>query len=1008
MNKKTGALLLMLLIFCMLVCGCESGGKPSSGEDAVLGLTENSDGTLTLTVPVGNGTAQLNVVRTPASAYAGYPLVRSDTGTQTDIAAAKAVQQAFEALGTPLSLTTDWVKRGEEVPADTQEVLVGMTNRAECADSLRANDFSVRVTGNRLAVYGGSPDASLYAAELFAQYFTEPETGMLLLPADGEFLYSDTYVCDTLTLNGSPLWEYGVQGSDTVKSLFQNFCLSVTGHEMVSAMAATRSISVLTGEPEGLCSLSANGDTLTVTASAENARLGARYLLSLLMTEGGISMEESAQNAEITISDAVLTEDMLHSAEPIELFVAPDGSDENDGSKSSPLATIPAARDRVRVLTMGTLAPVHVYLRGGDYYLTEGITFDENDSGIPSAPVTYSAYENETVNLYGGVKVDPSLVKKAENPAIVGRVLDKTAAEKLMQIDISSIAEQLPGFYSFGHTDLDADKPLEVYVGGAALSRSRYPNNIPGSAYLRNTGITVNDDGTKTLRYGDDAAQRVSLWSEDAKNDLYLFGYLAWDWTNEAYDATGLDRDTQSVTLKGGLNVYFESITENTRFYFFNLPEEIDVPGESYIDRDARIVYFLPGDNFNADDIYVSTLTDSIFTFANTRHISVENLNFLYTRGNAVTANDTADFSFSGCTVMHTSYNAASFRGTDVRISGCTVYDTAHGGFTVTGGDRPTLTSGESFVENCEIHAVNRDESSYCPGIDASSVGMVLRHNKLYDCTHQMVAVHTNDVLIEYNEFFDCVKESSDMGAIYFGRDPSLMGTVIRYNYFHDIGNPYGGIGQQSIFIDDGSNGAEIFGNIFLHGTADDAAIKTHGAQFSDMTNNVFINMPSAYLNAAWSESGGDAQLRWMLWLYDRHGDDHNIIAKIDGNDFDNPTWHTRYDGTIWGQLYDYITEERIKEYGAMSDEDFRALALEKAPQRSNILSGNVFVNIHTENGFGYTGNACTWENNYQTDDTGIFRDFETDLSFTDEALAAIREVCPEFEQLPFAEMGLR
>ena len=64
---------------------------------------------------------------------------------------------------------------------------------------------------------------------------------------------------------------------------------------------------------------------------------------------------------------------------------------------------------------------------------------------------------------------------------------------------------------------------------------------------------------------------------------------------------------------------------------------------------------------------------------------------------------------------------------------------------------------------------------------------------------------------------------SSDMGAIYFGRDPSLMGgTVIRYNYFHQIGNKYGnvgnkhgGIGQQSIFIDDGNTAAEIYGNVF-------------------------------------------------------------------------------------------------------------------------------------------------------------------------------------------------
>ncbi len=45
-----------------------------------------------------------------------------------------------------------------------------------------------------------------------------------------------------------------------------------------------------------------------------------------------------------------------------------------------------------------------------------------------------------------------------------------------------------------------------------------------------------------------------------------------------------------------------------------------------------------------------------------------------------------------------------------------------------------------------------------------------------------------NENIIEFNEIYNVVLETNDAGAIYSGRDPSMQGNVIRYNYFHDIG----------------------------------------------------------------------------------------------------------------------------------------------------------------------------------------------------------------------------
>ena len=87
-----------------------------------------------------------------------------------------------------------------------------------------------------------------------------------------------------------------------------------------------------------------------------------------------------------------------------ELYVAPDGSDVNPGTKSKPLATILRARDAIR--SLNSAEPVTVYLRGGTYELTRPVVFTPRDSGTDRAPVTYWAYQGEQVVISGGPKLD--------------------------------------------------------------------------------------------------------------------------------------------------------------------------------------------------------------------------------------------------------------------------------------------------------------------------------------------------------------------------------------------------------------------------------------------------------------------------------------------------------------------------------------------------------------------------------------------------------------------------
>ncbi len=692
------------------------------------------------------------------------------------------------------------------------------------------------------------------------------------------------------------------------------------------------------------------------------------------------------------------------------IWVSPDGSDTADGSKTAPLASLDGARQKARALAAEAKGPITVNIRGGEYFFTEPVVFDADDSGSADAPVTYRAYNGEDVRFYGGVKVDPALLTKAEE-AVASRVIDETAASALMQMDLSGVFEDsIPHISKFGNTSDEANCPVEIYVEGIALTRSRWPNEGDEENYLRvdKSDLHILDDQTVNLCYNDLLAQRMKLWSDEAFRDLHMFGFLVFDWTNDIYDASEVDTEAKTIHLKGGRR-YFSHLLRGEgydarRYYLFNLVEEIDVAGESYIDRERKMVYFYPKEGANLNDIFVSTFYGSMLQFTDTKHIVIDGIKFLYTRSAPIAATNVDTFNLINCEIMHTSSNAAQLDGIRITVDSCHIYDTAQGGIYISGGDRPTLTSGESVISNCEIHAISGAEEPYTPGINAQSLGLIIRNNELYDCIHEMIAVGTNDVVIEYNELYNCVTESADMGAIYFGRNPSLMGTVIRSNYFHDIGNPYGGIGQQSIFIDDGNNGALIHGNIFHKGTFDSAAIKTHGAQFSLMTNNIFLDMPAAYINEDWQGNGvRGRQNQWFAVIYDKDEQfQHATLDRLAAADFDNEIWHARYDGTIWGQLYDYIDTEKIAAYADKTYEEILAIADKEAPVKSNVLNGNVLVNVQ-EN---YIGGRCDYENNHETRDTAIFSDAAT-YQLTDEALANIRELYPSFEQIPFDKIGI-
>lgn len=92
-----------------------------------------------------------------------------------------------------------------------------------------------------------------------------------------------------------------------------------------------------------------------------------------------------------------------------EIWVSPDGSDMNAGTKEKPLASLQLALRKVRELRRLNAPNVakgtHIYLRNGLYALSEPIFIRPEDSGTSASPTVIEAAPNEKPVLSGGVPV---------------------------------------------------------------------------------------------------------------------------------------------------------------------------------------------------------------------------------------------------------------------------------------------------------------------------------------------------------------------------------------------------------------------------------------------------------------------------------------------------------------------------------------------------------------------------------------------------------------------------
>ncbi|MBI2431477.1 MAG: right-handed parallel beta-helix repeat-containing protein, partial [Candidatus Hydrogenedentes bacterium] len=357
-------------------------------------------------------------------------------------------------------------------------------------------------------------------------------------------------------------------------------------------------------------------------------------------------------------------------------------------------ATLEEARDAVRKLREAKKLQregVEVVLMEGDLLFTQPFAVGEADGGAASSAVRYRAETPGRARLLGG-KIVPQLA--AVTDAATLNRLPEAARANVRQADLKAL----------GITEYGTLKPrgfgrggqpmaLELFFDGNPMTLARWPNE----EWLKIAGVPNGAEGGK-FNYAED---RPNGWA--ANDDLWVHGYWTWDWADSFTKVAALDPAKKELTTTEPHGVY--GYKEGARFYFLNVLEELDSPGEYYVDRESGTLYFWPPAPIEGKELAVSLLEAPLVTLDKASNISIEGIRFEYTRGPGLQMNGGAHNRIANCTFANLGTDALNISGgEDNGVDGCLLYNLGYGGIGLSGGDRKTLTAAGQFATNNEIH----------------------------------------------------------------------------------------------------------------------------------------------------------------------------------------------------------------------------------------------------------------------------------------------------------------
>ena len=441
------------------------------------------------------------------------------------------------------------------------------------------------------------------------------------------------------------------------------------------------------------------------------------------------------------------------------------------------------------------------------------------------------------------------------------------------------------------HMD-DYGPSLELYYGTKKMNLTRYPRK--GFSYVNEAvGETVVLDF-----HGKPRSRLEGLFVpcdpkpflENDVSEMLLIGYWNWDWATQRHLVDSYDKETGVVKLNEPYHVFGYVGGGKGHYYALNVKSELKCKGDWFIDRKAGELYVIPFAGQKYVDI---TVAENMFEAQGKSNIKISGISVMKCRKSAFKFEDCDNVTLENSTVTNVGAWAAIVdRCTNSTVTRFTISSVGGGGISISGGDRNTLTPSNNLASYNIITDVATWHKMCLAGIEINGVGVTVAHNKIHDVVHSAIMWQGNDHVIEYNEISNACYESNDAGAVYAGRDYTCRGTIIRYNYIHDLFG-YEGKGCAGLYFDDGLSSAEVYGNSFANIT--NMAILLGGGRDFDVHDNFFFNCGAAMT----------LDDRYFTWAKNSLGPDGNLMRHLREVPYRSELWKNRYP-----ELYTILDDE--------------------------------------------------------------------------------------------------
>jgi hypothetical protein len=571
----------------------------------------------------------------------------------------------------------------------------------------------------------------------------------------------------------------------------------------------------------------------------------------------------------------------MSAAPAAEFYVSPDGADGGPGTRAEPFASLARAQAAARQAAAGQPNGARVVVRAGAYYLDATLAFEPDDSGV-----TYVAYPGEQVTLSGGRRLECHW---------------RPFHDGIWQCDLPAA-----GRIAF----------TQLFINGKRQVRARYPNYDPSdpkhyTGYLPAAGrlgdelvapypgpdddMTFSSGAPRGIRL-DPAHFASRRWARPDEAVIHI--YQSHYWGNLQWRVKHIDWDQNVLWFgRGGQQMGAKwhaapcDVSERSRFFIENVFEELDAPGEWYLDSEQNRLYFWPpaGVDLAAALVEVPQLQQLVRIVGAperpVRGLALEGFRFAHTaatflepycvpslsdwaihRGGSVFMQDARECAIRDCFFDAVGGNAIFMndynRGNTV--SGCRFTEAGDSAVCLVGSLETTVGTQRNFpyecrVENNLIHDCGVFGKQVAGIYISRARRITAAHNEIYSMPRAGICLGDGTWgghIVEYNHIHNTCRETGDHGPFNaWGRDrywclvqshshlagaeshsagpvkiDAMEPTILHHNFFEEETG-------WGLDLDDGASNYEIYNNLCVG-----VSLKLREGAYRTIYNNIWVN----------------------------------------------------------------------------------------------------------------------------------------------------------------------